>query len=202
MAYCWNAEFEPAVKSLMRATDLVPADTHPYYFLSKAYKRAPAQAPEVIARFRRFEELRPWDPQAAYFYAMGLWKGKEMESSGADLAQVEAMLKKAVQLDPSYAEAYLQLGNFYSQEQRYAEAVPQYQRALQIDSSLTDAYYRLGQAYVHLGKKNLAQKEFEVHKKLYTRHLAEDDRERDQIRQFVYSVQDGQEAPKQSMGRP
>jgi tetratricopeptide (TPR) repeat protein len=202
MAYYWNAEFEQAVRSLVRATDLAPADPHPYYFLSKAYKRAPAQAPEVIARFRRFEELRPQDPQAAYYYAMGLWKGKELESSGADFAQVEAMLKKAVQLNPSYAEAYFQLGNFYFQERRYTEAVPAYQRALRIDTRLTDAYYRLGQAYVHLGKKDLAQKEFEIHKKLYARHLAEDDREREQIRQFVYSVQGGQEAPKQAGGRP
>ncbi|MEJ2008782.1 MAG: tetratricopeptide repeat protein [Acidobacteriota bacterium] len=189
MAYYWHG-----VKVLVRATDLAPEDPHTYYFLSKAYKHAPGQASEVIARFRRFEELRPLDPQAAYYYAMGLWKGKEMENSGADLAQVESLLKKAVQLDPSYADAHLQLGNLYSQERQYAMAVPEYQRALHLNSNLSDAYYRLGQAYVHLGKMDLAQKEFAVHQKLYTRHLAEDDQQRQQIRQFVYSVQGGSQA--------
>jgi tetratricopeptide (TPR) repeat protein len=191
MAYYWQGDYKSAVKALLRATDLAPSDPHPYYFLSRAYKHAPGEAPEVIARFKRFESLRPADPRAAYYYAMSLWKGKEMESSGADLGEIESLLKKAVKLDPSFAEAYLELGNFYSQEHQYAEAVPEYQRALQLDSTLTDAYYRLGQAYVHLGNKELAQKEFELHQKLYAQHLAEDDRQREQIRQFVYFVQNG-----------
>jgi len=200
MACYWHGKYALAVKALVRATDLAPADPHPYYFLSKAYKRAPGQASEVIARFRRFEELRPLDPQAAYYYAMGLWKGKEMESSGADLAQVELLLKKAVQLDPSYADAHVELGNLYSQERQYAKAVPEYQRALQLNSNLSDGYYRLGQAYVHLGKMELAQKEFALHQKLYTRHLTEDDHQRQQIRQFVYSVQGGQADPPPQRG--
>lgn len=188
MAYYWRGKFRSAVKALVRATDLAPSDPHPYYFLSKAYKRAPGEASEVIARFRRFENLRPLNAQAAYYYAMGLWKGKEMESSGPDLARVEVLLKKAVKLDPEYTDAYLELGNLYSQELHFAKAVPEYQRALQLDPKLVDAYYRLGQAYVHLGKTDLAEKEFQIHQKLYTRHLAEDDHQREQIRQFVYSV--------------
>jgi tetratricopeptide (TPR) repeat protein len=200
MAHYWNGENKLAVKALLRATDLSPANPSPYYFLSRAYKRAPGETPEVIARFQRLENLRPLDPRAAYYYAVSLWKGKEMESSGADLGQIEVLLKKAVQLDPSFADAHLELGNFYSQERRYAEAVPEYQRALELDSNLPDAYYRLGQAYVHLGKKDLAQKEFAAHQKLYNRHLAEDDRQREQIRQFVLTMEDGKPVSQKSAG--
>lgn len=197
MAYYWSGEYKLAVKTLMRATDLAPADPHPYYFLNRAYKKAPGEEPEVIARFRRFEELRPNDAQAAYYYAVGLWKEKEMESPRADLGQVEALFKKAVQLNPSYAEAHMELGDFYSRERRYADAVPEYQRALQLDPNLPEAYYSLGQAYVHLGKKDLAQKEFAEHQKFYANHLAEDDRERERIRQFVYSVESGHSGQQQ-----
>ena len=124
-----------------------------------------------------------------------------MESSGADLGQIELLLKKAVQLDPSFADAHLELGNFYSQERRYDDAVPEYQRALGLDPNLADAYYRLGQAYVHLGRKDLAQKEFAAHQKMYSRHLAEDDRERERIRQFVMSVEGGKAGAQKSAGQ-
>ncbi len=195
LALYWRGEYEAAVKALMRATDLAPSDPHPYYFLSQAYQRAPDQATAVIARFRRFEELHPLDARAAYYYGMSLWKGKEMETAGPDLDRVEALLKKAERLDPSFTRAHLELGDLYSQEGQYAKAVPEYQAALRLNPHLMDAYYRLGQAYVHLGEKQLAEQEFKIHQQLYTRHLAEMDQERQQIRQFVYSTRKGEADP-------
>lgn len=188
LALYWRGEYDDAVKALIKATDLAPSDPHTYYFLSNAYERAQGEASEVIARFRRFEELYPQDPEAAYYYAMSLWKGNEIADSATDLAQVESLLEKATNLNPSYAQAHLALGKLYSQEHEYAKAVPEYQNALQFDPKLIDACYLLGQAYVHLGNKDLAQKEFALHQKLYSRHLAEDDQERERIRQFVYST--------------
>ena len=38
------------------------------------------------------------------------------------------LLKQAIALDPKYAEAYLQLGNLYSDQSKYAEAIPEYVR--------------------------------------------------------------------------
>lgn len=188
LALNWHGDYKRAVQILVRATDLAPTDPHTYYFLSQAYQRAPGEMAEVIARFSRYEKLRPRDSQAAYLYAMSLWKGKEEATSSPDLAQVGSLLRKAVELDPSSANARLQLGNLYSQERQYAQAVPEYQRSLQLDSDLTDAYYRLGQAYVHLGKAELARREFALHQEAYNRHLAASDRERAQIRKFVTSV--------------
>ena len=87
---------------------------------------------------------------------------------------------------------HLQLGKLYSEQREYSEAVPEYNRAVQLDPKLIEAHYLLGQAYVHLGKKELAEKEFALHQKLYARHLAEDNQERERIRQFVYSIRGSQ----------
>lgn len=187
LAYYWRGDYDLAVKVLMRATDLNPSDPRPYYFLSNAYQRSPRAAGDVCARFQRLENLQPYNPHAAYYYAMALWQNDGMASSGPDPREAQSLLRKAVQLDPSYARAHLLLGKIYSQERRYAEAIPEYQQTLRLDPSLIEAYYLLGQAYTHLGKKDLAQKEFALHQKLYTRHLAEDDRERSQTLTFVYS---------------
>jgi len=52
---------------------------------------------------------------------------------------------------------------------------------------LADAHYRLGQALVHTGKKDEAQEHLRVYQKLRTEHLAELERQRAEVRQFVYS---------------
>jgi tetratricopeptide (TPR) repeat protein len=179
--------YDEAVKSLLRAADLSPSDPRCYFFLSKAYDSSPSQADDVILKFRRFSELQPTDAHAAYYYAMSLWKGKRAQDPSLDLHQIESLLKKAVALDPKLAEAHLQLGNLYSDQAQYAEAVPEYQKALENNSALADAHYRLGQAYVHLGQKDKAQPEFQVYQQLRSRHLADLDKQRAEVRQFVYS---------------
>jgi tetratricopeptide (TPR) repeat protein len=98
------------------------------------------------------------------------------------------MLRRALTLDPSLSEAHLQLANLYSQRRDYARAVPEYQEALKLAPNLPDAHFRLGQAYVHLGEKDLGEKEFQIHRQLYEQHLAEVDKQRSEVLQFVYSM--------------
>jgi tetratricopeptide (TPR) repeat protein len=190
-----RGSYDDAVKALLRGTDLDPKDARAYYFLSKAYDRAPSQADEVVERFRRFADLQPRDGNALFYYAMSLWKGKPSETSGSNLDEVESLLGKALALDPSLSEAHLQLANLYSQRRDYARAVPEYKEALKLTPNLPDAHFRLGQAYVHLGEKDLGEKEFQVHQQLYERHLAEVDKQRSEILQFVYSMKDDPARP-------
>ncbi len=118
---------------------------------------------------------------------MSLWKGKRAQDPNLDFHQIEALLKKAVALDTKLPEAHLQLGNLYSDQARYAEAIPEYRKALDANDDLPDAHYRLGQAYVHTGEKDKAQPQFEVYQKQRAQRMADLDKQRADIRQFVYS---------------
>ena len=187
MALYSRGNYDDAVKALLRAADLNPSDAQCYYFLSKAYDSSPRQADEVIQRFRRFVELQPRNARAPYYYAMSLWKGRRAQDASVDFQQIEMLLKKSVELDAKFPEAHLQLGNLYSDQRKYDVAVPQYQQALALNADLDDAHYRLGQALVHLGKKDEAQEQLRVYQKLRTEHLAEVERQRAEVRQFVYS---------------
>jgi tetratricopeptide (TPR) repeat protein len=189
IAYYSRGIYDEAVKSLLHAADLSPSDPRSYQFLSKAYDSSPGQADDVIQRFRRFSELQPNDAHASYYYAMSLWKGKRAQDPTLDLHQIESLLKKAITLDPNLADAHLQLGNLYSDQTHYADAIPEYLKALAINSNLPDAHYRLGQAYVHTGEKEKAQAQFEVYQQQRAEKMAELDRQRAEIRQFVYSEQ-------------
>ena len=183
-----RGKYDDAVKALIAAADLDPSDARCYLFLSKAYDASPHQAEEVIQRFRRYAELQPGNALAQYYYAMSLWKGKRAEAANVDLQTVESLLQKSISLDESMPEAHLQLGNLYADQHEWEKSIPQYVRALQLDSNLPDAHYRLGQDYVHIGKKDQAQAEFDVYQKQRAEHLAEVDKERAEVQQFVYNA--------------
>jgi tetratricopeptide (TPR) repeat protein len=97
------------------------------------------------------------------------------------------LLQKAIALDGSLADAHLQLGNLYADQHDYEKSIPQYVQALELNPNLSDAHYRLGTDYVHTGKKDQAQQEFDVYRKLRAEHLAEDEKTRAEVQQFVIS---------------
>jgi tetratricopeptide (TPR) repeat protein len=190
MALYSLGKYDDAVVSLLHAADLSPSDPRIYPFLSRAYDSSPGQADEVIKRFRRFADLQPRNGRALYYYAMSLWKGKRAQDPSLDLHQIESLLTKSIELDPTLAEAQLQLGNLYSDQSKYADAIPHYKRALELNTDLADAHYRLGQAYVRTGERDRAQQELQVYQQLRTQHLADLDKQRAEVRQFVYSAKD------------
>ena len=185
-----RGNYDDAVKSLLRAADLRPADPICYFFLSKAYDSSPNQANEVIQSFRRFSELQPGNARAFYYYAMSLWKGRRAQDPSLDLHQIESLLRKAVTLDSKLAEAHLQLANLYSDQTQYAESISEYVKALDNKPDLADAHYRLGQAYVHTGQKDKAQEQFQLYQQLRAQHLADLDKQIADIRQFVSAEKD------------
>jgi tetratricopeptide (TPR) repeat protein len=187
MAYYARGNYDNAVTAFLRGADLDPNDARSYKFLSRAYDSSPSQAAEVIDRFRRYAELQPNNGLALYYYAMSLWKGKRAQDPAFDPKQIDSLLRRAITADPTLGEAHLQLGNLNADQGKFADAIPEYQRALELNSDLADAHYRLGQAYVRSGQKDKAQEQFQVYQQLRAQHLAELEKQRADIRQFVYS---------------
>lgn len=185
-----TGKYDDAVKSLLAAADMTPADPGCYLFLFKVYDHFPRQADEVIQRFRRFAELQPDNARAQYYYAMSLWKGKQGEDSGLDLGVVEALLRKSIALDGSFADTHYQLANLYSDRQEYSKAVPEYESALQLNPDIPDAHYRLGRYYARLGQKDRSQQEIALYQKLRAQELAKGDKQGAEVQRFVYSADD------------
>jgi tetratricopeptide (TPR) repeat protein len=182
-----RGKYDDAVEALLTAAQLDPADPRCYLFLSKAYDSSPKQADAVIRAFRRYADLRPADARAQYFLAISLWKGNRAQGSTNDLQTVESLLQKSIALDGTMPEAHVQLGDLYADQHQYDKSIPEHLRAIELNPNLSDAHYRLGTDYVHVGQKDLAQKEFATYQKLRAEHLAEVDKERAEVQQFVYS---------------
>jgi len=191
MALYARGLYEDAVAALIRAVDLSPSDPRCYEFLARAYDSSPKQAGEVITRFKRYAEMQPGNARAQYYYAMSLWKGKQLEDSSVDFQKIESLLKKSIALDGSIPDAHLKLGNLYADQHDYKDSIPEYERALELDPNLSDGHYRLATDYVHIGQKDRARKEFDVYQKLRAQHMAENDKARAEVEQFIFSARNG-----------
>jgi tetratricopeptide (TPR) repeat protein len=161
-----RGKYSDAVTSFCRAVDLDPSDPRPYQFLGEIYGVAPELGSEVTERLAGFVKAQPRNAMAHLYYALSLWKGERAQSDPADLRRVEALLRRAVSLDPKLARGFLELGILLSDQGQHKEAIEQLLRATQLDPGVAQAHYRLAQAYRRTGQNELAEKELEVFQRL------------------------------------
>jgi tetratricopeptide (TPR) repeat protein len=205
VAWYARGSCDQAAERLVSASDLDPDNPTPYLFLGRMQTVETTALEGSVERLRRFAQLQPDNALANYYYAVSLLKesGKQSTSAmGSDTdtersARVEALLQKAVGLDPKLGAAYLQLGILYAQRADFSRAISAYQKAIevspaevgpQLDQTLEEAHYRLAQAYLRTGDKAKAQEELELHSQLAKKTKEDAERKRREIQQFVISL--------------
>jgi tetratricopeptide (TPR) repeat protein len=182
--------YEQGVEQVSAASDLNPEDPVPYLFLGKMQSAEAAPSPEVAEKFHRFLTLQPDNAQANYYYAVALWKLRKAAPDKASGAQIESLLNRALRIDPQAAPAHLQLGILRSDESNYTGAILEFELAAQIDPQMEEAHYRLAQAYRQQGDTGKAQEELGIYAQLAKESNEKLDRERHEIKQFVYRLRD------------
>jgi tetratricopeptide (TPR) repeat protein len=100
--------------------------------------------------------------------------------SDADTAAAEQYLKRATELDPNLAGAYLSWARLYVRSNRYSEAAPLLERAVSLQPELLEAHYQLGRVLVKLKRSDEANRELQIFKE-----LSEKQNERDEPREIV-----------------
>ncbi|MGA2475759.1 MAG: tetratricopeptide repeat protein [Terriglobia bacterium] len=187
IAYYSRSLYDGAIEALCHASDLNPSDPRPYLFLGKMYNVSVGKADEVAKRMKRFMETNPDNALAYYYDALSSWKGTRGSGQGVDLAEIEALLRKSISLDPRLADAHLQLGVLLHDQHRDQEAVPEFQAAIRFKPNDPDAHYRLAQAFVRTGDKERGQEEFQLYDKLHKQQVDEIEKRRHEIQQFVFT---------------
>jgi tetratricopeptide (TPR) repeat protein len=183
-----GALYDEAAHRLCEASDLNPADPEPYTFMGKIEIAAPSPLACVSQKLERLVRLQPDNALANYFYAMALWKENGRLTDQQTHNRIQAMLTKAINIDPKLAEAYLQLGNLEALRHEYQEAIGFYSKTIEIDSQLSEAHYRLGIAYERVGEKEKATLEFKKHDEIEKQTAAEIQRQRKNVKQFVIAL--------------
>jgi cytochrome c-type biogenesis protein CcmH/NrfG len=110
-----------------------------YYLLGRAYTRQ-GKLEEAAAAYRRAVELHP---DASYYVNLG----KALQSRQDSIAQFE----RALALDPSYAQAHLELGRVFIQLEERATARRELEKAIELEPDYYEAYYLLGRLLHRVG---------------------------------------------------
>lgn len=70
--------------------------------------------------------------------------------------------ERALKIDPTYAEAYSNLGYTYRKQEKFDKAVRCYKDAIKLKPDLAEAHEYLGETYAEMGKFDLAEKELTI----------------------------------------
>ena len=103
-----------------------------------------------------------------------------LKTSTADTTRAEKYLKRATELDPNLAAAYLSWGRLYVRANRYSEAAPLLERAVSLQPDLVEAHYQLSRVLVKLKRPDEANRELAIFKE-----LSEKQKSRNESREIV-----------------
>jgi tetratricopeptide (TPR) repeat protein len=195
VAWYVRGSYEEAERWLCEATDRAPNDPTPYLFLGKILSAESSVSTGAAERFARFAERQPQNAMANYYFAMSLWKQRKNSEDAEIAARVQALLEKAVSLDPKLSEAFLQLGIVHSERKDFPRAIAAYEQAIQANPRMEQAHYRLAQAYRLSGQNDKAQNELKLYEEISKQKTTEVERERSDVKQFVYTLRGETSSP-------
>ena len=191
-AWFARGTYNQAVQRICEASDLNPDDSTPYMFLGKMQSAESTPSEKIVEKLHRFVTQQPNNAEANYYYAVSLWKLRKGPQDTATATQVESLLRNAVDLDPKFGAAYLQSGILHSEQKDYPRAIADYRQAILVDPGMymEEAHYRLAQSYRQIGDAAKAEAEVKIYEQIAKESAQKADRERHEIRQFVYTLRD------------
>jgi tetratricopeptide (TPR) repeat protein len=180
-----GARYAQAAERLCAASDLNPEDPNPYLFMGRVQIAAPDPLGCIEPRLQRFVQSQPGSAAGHYLYAMTILKRQEQRPDQTLIQQAEALLLKAVSIDPHCGEAYLELGILTNSRQSMETAIDYYKKAIAADPRLADAHYRLGMAYDQTAQPAKAKEEFKLHAQIKQQEADAIEKQRREVKQFL-----------------
>lgn len=153
-----------AVQSYSRAIELDPKDPKAALGLALTYWNA-SQAAEAAKSFADAASKFPDDALIEFKYAVFLMNSVQEKTAESE-ARIKALLVKSEKLDGSLAETHFSLGNIAVNEEKYDEALREFEAAEKLDPDLAKIHFALARVYRRLGREDDAVKETEIHKRL------------------------------------
>ena len=175
-AYLKQKAYEKAQSHYEKALELNPKYTNACYGLARVFVglKQPDKAREYQAKFQRF---RAEDNQSAYddrnmgtadylasaraSVAQALLDAEKLYRGMKDFNRSEALLQRAVVLDPNKPECFERLGLLYSMTNRFAEAVRQFERMSEIQPNNPRCYLNIGTISIRLGRFGQAESAYQ-----------------------------------------
>ena len=174
-------KFDDSIQSLQQVLASNPKYAQVNFFLGVSYlgKNDPSDA--IVSFHRELENIKP-HPRCHYYLALALQAAGRMEEAVSELNQSVAddpkdadalyqlvriyknasfqAMDKLKAVDPDSFQVHSLMGEAYAEEQRYPEAIKEYQSALAKRPDAPGIHYEIGIAYWSQNQLDFADKEF------------------------------------------
>src|SRR5581483_2015321 len=182
--------YAQAAEKLCAASDLKPSDATPYLFLGKMVGASSQPLPCAEEKLSRFVSEQPTSGVANYYYTLALSKRESNSAEDETIKKIESLLDRSIQLDPHFADAYLQLGIVRASRGDLSRSIVSYKKAIAANPDLAEAHFRLAQAYKKIGNSANAQREFQAYEQIQKKEAATIEQQRREVQQFVIVFKD------------
>lgn len=134
-----------------------------HYRLGRILVSKPNFGPELAAEAKReFEQELEIDPSnAGAEYVLG-----ELARQAEQWDDAIKHFSRAAKLDSGFGDAFLGLGSSLISVKKFSEAVPPLETAVKLEPQNPTGHYQLGVAYSRTGRKQDADREFALHRKM------------------------------------
>lgn len=158
-----QGKWDEAAKQYEEILQQAPGERGIHFRMARLYASKPGATSEEIARAK--EELRKEleiDPNnTAALFVLG-----EMARQESDWPEAIARFSRAAKLDTNFGDAFMGWGEALIAVKRFEQAIDPLRQAARLQPGNTAAHYNLGMALLRSGKKEEADKEFAIQKKL------------------------------------
>jgi Tfp pilus assembly protein PilF len=158
-----QGKWDEAAKQYEEILKRTPDARGIHFLLGRVYLSKPGATPEEIALAKK--ELRKEvevDPKnTAALFVLG-----EIARQESDWPEAITRFSAAAKIDANFGDAFMGWGMALITERRFDEAVAPLRQATALQPANTSAHYNLGLALLRSGKKEEADKEFEIQRRL------------------------------------
>ena len=138
-AFYANGQFAESAQQMCRAADLLPSIAEPYLFLGRIQQAASDIFPCSEQKLQRFANEQSRSARANFYYGLVLMKKAKQSQRDEDFQRAEEFFKKALAIEPSFGEVYLQLGMLYNAGGKKEAALQEFEKAVRATPRLTAA---------------------------------------------------------------
>jgi tetratricopeptide (TPR) repeat protein len=152
--------FADSIDAFLRVIRIDPSVEQPYVFLARLLDQAGDRLGQIIAAYAAWEKAAPRNCLPVCLHA------KALSAAGGDPAEIEAELRRSIQLNDAYWESHFELGVLLAKNRRWEDAAAELVRGIELNPKHAAAHFQLARVYEKLGKPELAQAERAEHQRL------------------------------------
>lgn len=146
-------KYDEAIVALTKAAEINPKDFRPKALAGIVYL-AQFKLKNASEEFDKAILLKPNDKELYLYKA----RAERLQNKNEDAL---VTIKKAIEIDPKFADAYLMIGDILRfNKERQEEAFEAYRTAINLDPSLLSAFVNLGSSFVYSKKEKEAEENF------------------------------------------